>query len=162
MALIVVNFYINCMRIPVANTKSTMGLFWDERYKSIFEPPCNLIISIILAKRFGIFGILAGTLISMAALPFWIEPLGLYRHGLKESVRGYFLWYLGHLLVTGLAAGLTGLACLAAGTDIFGFLQKCILCLLIPNGVYLLVYRRTSEFEFLKDMAGRIAKKIFR
>lgn len=161
-ALIVVNFYINCMRIPVANTKSTMGLFWDERYKSIFEPPCNLIISIILAKRFGIFGILAGTLISMAALPFWIEPLGLYRHGLKESVRGYFLWYLGHLLVTGLAAGLTGLACLAAGTDIFGFLQKCILCLLIPNGVYLLVYRRTSEFEFLKDMAGRIAKKIFR
>lgn len=161
-ALIVVNFYINCMRIPVANIKSTMGLFWDERYKSIFEPPCNLIISIILAKRFGIFGILAGTLISMAALPFWIEPLGLYRHGLKESVRGYFLRYLGHLLVTGLAAGITGLACLAAGTDIFGFLQKCILCLLIPNGVYLLVYRRTSEFDFLKEMAGRIAKKIFR
>lgn len=160
--LIVVNFYINCMRIPVANTKSTMGLFWDERYKSIFEPPCNLIVSIILARRFGIFGILAGTLISTAALPFWIEPLGLYRHGLKESVRGYFLRYLGHLLITVIAAGLTGFACLAAGEGIPGFLQKCILCLLIPNGVYLLVYLRTGEFCYLKETARRIVKKIFR
>lgn len=160
--LIVVNFYINCMRIPVANTKSTMGLFWDERYKSIFEPPCNLIISMILAKRFGIFGILAGTFISMIALPFWIEPLGLYRHGLKEPVRGYFLRYLGHLLVTVIAAGVTGVACLAAGKGMFGFLQKCMLCLIIPNGAYLLVYRRTGEFYFLKEMAGRIAKKVFR
>ena len=35
--LIVVNFYVNSMRTPVANTKSVMGLFWDERYKSILE-----------------------------------------------------------------------------------------------------------------------------
>lgn len=116
----------------------------------------------ILAKRFGIFGILAGTFISMIALPFWIEPLGLYRHGLKEPVRGYFLRYLGHLLVTVIAAGVTGVACLAAGKGMFGFLQKCMLCLIIPNGAYLLVYRRTKEFYFLKEMAGRIAKKSFR
>ena len=32
--LIVVNFYVNGMRVPIANTRSVMGLFWDERYKS--------------------------------------------------------------------------------------------------------------------------------
>lgn len=35
--LIVLNFHVNSMRIPVNNTKSVLGLFWDDRYKSILE-----------------------------------------------------------------------------------------------------------------------------
>ena len=35
--LIMLNFYVNSMRIPVNNTKSVLGLFWDDRYKSILE-----------------------------------------------------------------------------------------------------------------------------
>lgn len=159
--IIVINFYVNSMRIPVANTKSVMGLFWDERYKSILEPPLNLAVSILLAQRWGIFGILAGTLISTMALPFWVEPLGLYRHGLKQPIGEYFLRYLGHLLLTAAAGGLTGLACSAAGEGLFGFVLRLLFCILIPNAVYLAVYCRTSEFCFMKEMAKRIINKFF-
>ena len=159
--IIVINFYVNSMRIPVANTKSVMGLFWDERYKSILEPPLNLAVSILLAQRWGIFGILAGTLISTMALPFWVEPLGLYRHGLKQPIGEYFLRYLGHLLLTAAAGGLTGLACSAAGEGLFGFMLRLLFCILIPNAVYLAVYCRTSEFCFMKEMAKRIINKFF-
>lgn len=159
--IIVINFYVNSMRIPVANTKSVMGLFWDERYKSILEPPLNLAVSILLAQRWGIFGILAGTLISTMALPFWVEPLGLYRHGLKQPIGEYFLRYLGHLLLTAAAGGLTGLACSAAGEGLFGFVLRLLFCILIPNAVYLAVYCRSSEFCFMKEMAKRIINKFF-
>lgn len=159
--IIVINFYVNSMRIPVANTKSVMGLFWDERYKSILEPPLNLAVSILLAQRWGIFGILSGTLISTMALPFWVEPLGLYRHGLKQPIGEYFLRYLGHLLLTAAAGGLTGLACSAAGEGLFGFVLRLLFCILIPNAVYLAVYCRTSEFCFMKEMAKRIINKFF-
>ena len=158
--IIVVNFYVNSMRVPVANTKSVMGLFWDERYKSILEPPLNLVVSVLLAQRWGIFGILAGTLISTMALPFWVEPLGLYRHGLKQPVREYFLRYLEHVLLTAAAGWLTGLACSAAGQGFPGFLIRLLLCILIPNMVYLAVYCRTAEFCFMKETAGRIVKKL--
>ena len=159
--IIVINFYVNSMRIPVANTKSVMGLFWDERYKSILEPPLNLAVSILLAQRWGIFGILAGTLISTMALPFWVEPLGLYRHGLKQPIGEYFLRYLGHLLLTAAAGGLTGLACSAAGEGLFGFVLRLLFCILIPNAVYLAVYCRTSDFCFMKEMAKQIINKFF-
>ena len=159
--IIVINFYVNSMRIPVANTKSVMGLFWDERYKSILEPPLNLAVSILLAQRWGIFGILAGTLISTMALPFWVEPLGLYRHGLKQPIGEYFLRYLRHLLLTAAAGGLTGLACSAAGEGLFGFMLRLLFCILIPNAVYLAVYCRSSEFCFMKEMAKRIINKFF-
>lgn len=60
--LIVLNFYVNSMRIPVNNTKSVLGLFWDDRYKSIVEAACNLAVSVLLARRWGVAGIMAGTL----------------------------------------------------------------------------------------------------
>ena len=49
--LIVVNFYVTSMRTPVINTKSVLGLFWDDRYKSIVEAAFNLVVSVLLARR---------------------------------------------------------------------------------------------------------------
>lgn len=154
--MIVINFYINSMRIPVANTKSVMGLFWDERYKSIMEALMNLAVSVFLAQKWGILGILVGTFISTMALPFWIEPLGLYRLGLKRSVRAYFTDYLFRLSVTVAAGAVTGILCRMAGGTAFGFGIKIFLCITVPNIVYLAAYCRTPEFQFFKNMARSI------
>lgn len=152
--LIVVNFYVNGMRVPIANTRSVMGLFWDERYKSILEALLNLVVSVILAQRCGLVGILAGTLISTVALPFWIEPLGLYRYGLKLPAGEYFTCYALHLLVTAAAGALTGLLCRTADGTVAGFLLKAAFCVIVPNAVYWIAYRRTAEFRFLRELAG--------
>ena len=42
--------------------RNSLGLFWYDRYKSIAEALINLIVSIILAQRFGTFGVFMGTL----------------------------------------------------------------------------------------------------
>lgn len=153
--LIVVNFYVTGMRIPVANTRSAMGLFWDERYKAILEALANLIVSVILAKRWGILGIVAGTLISTVAFPFWIEPTGLYRYGLKQSSSEYFRHYFLRLLVTVFVGILTGILCGGTGGTVLGFFVKGVICLCVPNIVFLAVYRRTPEFLFLKSLIGK-------
>lgn len=155
-ALIVINFYINSMRIPVANTKSVMGLFWDERYKAVGEAAVNLAVSVVLARRWGITGILAGTLISTVSLPVWIEPLGLYRHGLKQSAKEYFADYFLYFSVTAAAGALTGLLCALTAESTAGFFIKALLCIVVPNGVYLAVYGRTARFRCCKDTVGRM------
>ena len=93
-ALIVANFYVYCMRTPVCTTKNAMGLFWNDRYKPIAEVVINLVASILLAQQIGIAGVLIGTLISTVAMPLWVEPLVLSRHGLERPVRIYFGRYL--------------------------------------------------------------------
>lgn len=154
--LIVVNFYITSMRIPVANSKSVMGLFWDERYKSIFEALVNLGVSIVLARRWGIAGVLTGTLISTMSMPFWIEPLGLFRYGLKQAPGEYFSCYFFHLAVAAAAGGLTKLLCGITETNILGFLWKALLCAVVPNMVCLVVYWRMPEMRFLKELFTRM------
>lgn len=157
--LIAVNFYVNGMRTPVNNTKSVLGLFWDDRYKSIVEAACNLAVSVLLARRWGVAGIMAGTLVSTLAFPFWCEPLVLYRRGLRVPAGEYFRGYLIRLAVTGAAGTLTYLLCGMTGSGWTGFLGKGLLRAAAPNAVYLAAYRKTEEFRFLKGTAGRLMKR---
>lgn len=158
--LIVLNFYVSSMRIPVNNTKGVLGLFWDDRYKSILEAVFNLALSVLLARRWGVAGILAGTLISTLAFPFWCEPLVLCRRGLRISPGAYFAGYGAHLAVTAAAGGLTWLLCRPAGGGFGWFLWRCLLCTLAPNAVYLIVYRRTEELTFFKREGRAVLKRL--
>ncbi len=155
--LIAVNFYIASMRIPLNSTKSVLGLFWEDRYKSLAEAVLNLGISVILARSLGITGIIAGTLLSTLAVPFWCEPMVLYRRGLQMPLRHYFAGYLAHSAVTLGAGALTWRLCGAIGQEgIAAFLLKCLLCLVIPNIIYLAVYRRREELALLIAAVMRI------
>lgn len=157
--IIVVNFYLQCTRTPVNNTKEAMGLFWDDRYKPIAEMLINLIASIILAKRLGILGVLLGTFLSTVLVPFWVEPLVLYRKGLDKSVVHYFARYGFYLTVTVAAGFLTGLCCRLTPDTFAGFVLKAGLCAVIPNVVFLLVYSRMPEMQYMKSVALRLLSK---
>lgn len=158
--LVVANFYVTSMRIPVANTKSVMGLFHDDRYKSIVEALLNLFLSVVLGRRWGITGILAGTLASTLSLPFWIEPLGLYRYGLKQTAGKYFKDYLLHLVLTVAAGALTVFLCGGTGEGIFGFLHKGVCCILVPHMIYLPVYWHREECRFLRARVSGLLASI--
>ena len=153
--LIVVNFYVTSMRTPVINTKSVLGLFWDDRYKSIVEAAFNLVVSVLLVRRWGVEGIMAGTLISTLAFPFWCEPLVLYSRGLHMPVGEYFKEYCVRLVVTVSAGALTWLLCGRTRSGFVGFLEKGFLCAAVPNLVFLAAYWRMEEFLFLKGVVGQ-------
>ena len=54
------------------------------------------------------------------------------------------------------AGALTGLLCRMTGENIGGFLVKGLVCLMVPNAVYAVAYRRTEECRFL----GRTARSV--
>ena len=158
--LIVVNFYVTSMRTPVINTKSVLGLFWYDRHNSIVEAAFNLVVSVLLARRWGVEGIMAGTLISTLAFPFWREPLVLYSRGLHMPAGEYFKGYCVRLVVTVAAGALTWLLCGLTGSGLAGFLKKGFICAAVPNLAFLAAYWRMEEFLFLKGVAGqRIRRK---
>ena len=151
--LIVANFYVYCMRIPVCTTKNAMGLFWNDRYKPIAEAIINLVSSIVLAQWIGIAGVLLGTLISTVAAPLWVEPLVLSRYGLERPVRIYFMRYALYLAVTVGAGAATGGVCALLPAGVGGFALRLLVCGILPNLLYLAVYCRTEEFRYLKGVA---------
>ena len=150
--VISLNFFVTGMRQATLTFRDAFGLFWYDRYKAVLEAAVNLIFSIILAQRYGIIGVFVGTFISTMTIDFWVEPLVLFRHGFHRPVRTYFARYLYYAALTAVTGYLTYLFCsYLPGAGLAGFAAKCVICLLLPNTVYLVLFWHTREFQYLKS-----------
>ena len=160
--LIVLYFYLYCMRIPVCSAKEAMGLFSQDKYKPIFEVVLNLVISIVLAKKIGIAGVILGTILSTLLVPFWIEPLVVYKCGFKARLAEFFARFGIYTLVTLAVWQLTALLCGLTPDGLWGFIMKMAICIIVPNAAFAAVYCRTKEFAYLKNVGFSLLAKLKR
>lgn len=150
--LIALNFYTTGMRQATLTFKDAFGLFWYDRYKAVVEAAVNLVLSVFLTQRFGVVGVFLGTLISTLAVDLWVEPYVLFRHGFHRPVRAYFVRYMFYGALTAAVGSLTWFACAAVpGAGFWNFVAKCLICLILPNAVYLVLFWNTKEFQYLKS-----------
>lgn len=148
--LICVVFYFNQMRRIHIIMKEAIGIFKEDRIRPVLHAIANLLFSIWLGGKFGLNGILAGTILSMVLTTFWMEPYILYRHGFHRSVNEFFTQFilngiilLGIVTVTGYLAKL---ASIGGFQEVF---LKALLCCVVPNLIYLLCYWNRKEFKVL-------------
>ena len=161
--IIVVNFYIAGMRKSVLTFREASGLFYKDRWKSVFEAIINLGTSIVLAINFGTFGVFLGTFISSMTVCVWVEPLVLYKYGFKEKLREYFKLYIMYAIITIAVCALTYFLCSLINFGRFvSFIIKAFICLLVPNIINSIIFGRTAEYKYFKDLIKRIFSKIRR
>ncbi len=155
-----VNFYLTGMRQATLVFRDSLGLFWYDRYKSIFEALINLVISIILGYHFGVLGIFLGTLISTVTTSLWVEPYMLYKHRLKTPVRFYFLKYAWYVIVTAGVWYVTHLVCsLVHGNVLMQCILKLGICIVVPNVIFLVMYCRSKDFAFVWRKAKEVLRR---
>ena len=158
--MIGLNFYVIGIRKVPLTFKEAMGLLWYDRYKPIIEAVINVIISVAAIQSMGIAGIFFGTIFSMAVTSLWVEPLVLFRHGLKRSMREFWIKECVYLTFSGAMIALTHFVDsqihLTGWTEI---LVKLCVCLVVPNAVTALCFCRMGEFGELFAAIGHIVFK---
>lgn len=58
-------FLLNNARVPARNVINIAQKFNETKYRSLLESIINIIASLILTKRFGIYGVLIGTIVAL-------------------------------------------------------------------------------------------------
>lgn len=161
--LIVLNFYLTTIRRPVNTFKHCAGLFRIDRYKPFVESAVNLITSIWLVNKFGIAGVFMGTAISTITVCLYVEPHILYKHYYGKNVLEYFKMLFKYVFITFLAAVIIQILSVPIKqTTILSFLYQILLCILVPNILFLAVFYRTSEMEYFKGLMKKLLGKFFR
>lgn len=154
------NFYLTGMRQATLVFRDSLGLFWYDRYKSIVEAIINLVVSLVLGYQFGVLGIFLGTMVSTVTTSLWVEPYMLFKHRLQAPVRFYFLKYGWYVLVAAIAWWLTDMACsFITGNLVLQCALRLLICLVIPNVMFLLIYCKNKEFRFVLTKVVNILKK---
>ena len=67
-----------------------MGIFTKDQLKPVIEAIVNLIVSVILTLKFGIIGIILGTIISMLFVCVWVEARILFKYGFSKNVIEFY------------------------------------------------------------------------
>ncbi|WJH32308.1 hypothetical protein N6H14_18015 [Paenibacillus sp. CC-CFT747] len=155
--VLMVTFYERGMRNAITTMKNTAGIFHEDRYVPLVQAVINLGFSIWLVQEIGIAGVFLGTLISAMAVPFWTTPFFVYRKVFNCPLRSYFLTYFLYAAI--------GVATCLFTIWICGWLSsvtwpmllvRAFAAALIPNLVYVLLFRRTKEFRYLWGIATRL------
>lgn len=159
---ILLNFYITGMRNSIGTFKAKSGIFSQDKYIPLLESIVNLGASIILVRIFGLAGIFMGTTISTICLPFWIQAKLVYRNVFNKSVIEYFKKYFFYIILTLIAGGVTTLAtsCIKQFTGFEELVIKGLICCVIPNFVFILVFYKTEEFRYLIDVIKNLLNEM--
>lgn len=155
-------FYFIGVHNPTMIFRNTMGLYVQGKYRPLIGAIVNAVTSIIMVKPFGVLGVVLGTLMSRLLVLSWYEPVVIYKYRFNKSPLGYFKKYCMYCLMTVIAAGITKVCCLPlAHYSIGNFIVKMIICLIIPNVIFLAYYFKTKEFSYIRNIVTQIFKKIY-
>ncbi len=160
--LIVANFYVTGMRKTVLTFRDALGLYWQDRYKPIFESVINLVVSIMLVKYIGIVGVFIGTFVSTITTCSWVEPYMLFKYGFKKSSKEYFSLITFYAILT-IILTITMYSLLTSlfnQITIITLIIKAVLCIIIPNMVFCTLFYKTDEFIYYKNLLINIIKKL--
>lgn len=156
--VILLNFYLTGMRTAIATFKDKAGLFVQDKYAPLIEGGINLISSLVLVKYYGLAGIFMGTTISTITTIFWTQPCIVYKHVFMKPVQSYFIKYGFFAMLTFGACFATTFICtiIVAGNDFISLVIKGMICLIVPNLIYICIFYKNAEFQYLKNIFTRI------
>lgn len=162
--LLTVLFYVQGMRRAVLTFREALGLYWYDRYNPLFQTVINIGVSVALAPKFGVSGVIVGTLVSLLTTCFLIEPYFLYKKGFAAPFKLYYFRYAVYTAATALAGVITGKGVgLVTGETLSALIGKFVVCLTVPNLIFFLLFCRTKEFQYFFSLANKfVFKKVMR
>ena len=150
--IMAVNFYTVGMQNAVWTYNSTLGLFRYGRYLGLVTGALNIVLSIILGKQMGLFGILFATFLSRLFTNIWYSPYAVFVHGFHEKFSSYlrkYLMYILYLCITLLSTII--LIQIPINNGVIFLLYKLFICIVFPNLIFFLIFKDKNEFQILRS-----------
>lgn len=151
--IIAINFYTVGMQSAVWTYKNTLGLFDYGKYLTFLTGMINIVLSIFLGQKWGLFGIFLATFISRLLTNIWYDPYAVYKYGLGNNPFVYFGKYIIYFIILLLC---TFILIVIIKLFNISFIFKLIMCIVLPNVFFLLCFFKTKEYIFLFEKCKTI------
>lgn len=164
--LLVVYFYMLKMGDIRSIWIDAVGLYWEIRWRAVFEAALNLVLCYIFVRIWGINGLIAGTLVSLFLVNFLYSSSITFKYYFgNDKLMPYYLTQIFHLCVmVAICAGcfylfsrieeMTGITNLWVKMA-----YRLILSVILTITVVYMFFHRTKTYQ---DALGWVRSKIYR
>lgn len=151
--VIILNFITDGLQQAVILYKDACGLFWKGKLRPVFSALLNIILSILLVQKFGILGVILGSVISRMITTWWFDAYLVYHNAFEMSPKKYYFRYFRSLIIIVFAAISIDLLMKFININlIINFFIKFVLCVIMPNIVFWICFRKSEEYNYLKSI----------
>lgn len=155
-----VYFYVRTMSSMNELYYNASGLWWYGKWARIAETILNLALNYFLGKAYGIYGIILASIITTMIIGFNIYTITIYNHyftGFK--IRENYTTHMLYGIVTICAAIITRTMCnFIDGENLETLILRCAVCIVVPNTIYWVCYRKTKYYGEVIGIAKGILK----
>lgn len=147
--LLCLYFYILKMGDIRSIYDQAIGIWWENRFRAIAEAIANLILNYVLGKYWGVNGIIVATLISLFIINFCYGSQIIFHYYFKnQTIKEYYLMNTIFAIVTFLIGCITYFICELIKIDgVIELIVRGGICVVIPNGLYFILYCKTNYFK---------------
>jgi len=159
--VLVINFYIQGMKKTSNTFKEAAGIFYEDRFVPLIESAVNIIVSIILAKKFGLIGVFIGTFLSSMVLFLYSYPIFVYKRLFKRKYTDFLKEHIFYLIISIFVMFITVFVVSKIHIEniVINLLINLIVCMILPNFINLIIFGRRNEFKYYINMTKKTKEK---
>ncbi len=162
--MLAADIYIITMVRPYESFRNANALFVQGKYRPAVMVILNIVLSIGLANKWGLTGVLFATVAARLLTHVWYDPWLIYRKVFYKPFSQYIKMKIFYLLTVTVNCVLVYAICniISFSNQWVEFCLKALLCVLIPNLVLIALYHNNSEFKALYAYACEfLCKNVF-
>lgn len=149
--LMLINLYITLLRPSVEKFKESAGVYDQDKNAAILEAIVNFVASILLSLKFGVVGVVFGTVVSNICILFWVKPYVTFKYVFNRSSKEYFKMFFKYTtigLIILLITNYINNFCNMTSNLFLNFSIMVIINTIVVNILYIIIFRRTDEFKY--------------
>ena len=161
--VLAINVYMVGMQNAVWTYKNTLGIFHYGRFMQFGTAILNIIFSILLGKILGVFGILFASAVARGLTNTWYDPYCVFKYGFNTNPSKYFRKYLKYLIIILIDILMCYIVCSFINSSYFiNLILKIIICSLITNIFFILCFKSSTEYKYIKQVLLNIFYKLIK
>ena len=155
---LVLYFYIYQIQKTILTFKDAGGLWYEDRYRPYISMFINLVLNIILVQFIGIYGVVISTILAFFISIPWCNYIVFKIMFCKSAVMNLIIM-LKYLFITSIIGLIAYFICILFPVSIFGIIERLCVCISVSNIIYTLLFCKTDEYIFFKQLLKNILKR---
>ena len=132
--------------------KDASGIWHKDRFRPLTVSAVNLCLNLLTVQAWGIYGVLLSTVLSTVIIGInWLLH-NLFECVFEKSMMKTYVKKLIFYTAVSICVCMVT-ACICELTA--NFILKIVICLILPNMLFYLMYRKGNEFTKSKKIIGR-------
>lgn len=155
LVFLVINEYIHWNHQFLTYYRNSFGKYEIDRWWILGAAVLNLIVSIILAPKMGVAGVMLGT--AIGHMGFWIgRAYVVHSEYLKDSIYKYIIRQIVRVILLVIEIFICWKLCNMLEVTLVGFVCKALICLLVPILINIVAYARTIEMKKVAQYSKKV------